>query len=74
MMKTTGNAGDGDVVVWWSVETLADYEKAGDRMGAMASELNSPEEWQEIWTAVQKLRTVRSSNLYRAVLWSAPGE
>lgn len=70
MMKTTGETGDGDVVVWWSVQSLADYEKAGERMQTLAGEIHTPEEWQAIWSSVQKLRTVRSSNLYRAVLWS----
>jgi len=70
MMKTTGNAGDGDVVVWWSVQTLADYEKAGDRMSSMAGEMHSGEEWSEIWSKMQDLRTIRSSNFYRAVVYN----
>ena len=70
MMKTTGNAGDGDVVVWWSVETLAGYEKALERVAELAGTINSAEEWQEIWTELEKVRTMRSSNLYRAMTWS----
>ena len=26
MMKTTGHVSDGDVVIWWSIKSLADYE------------------------------------------------
>ena len=70
MMKTTGDTSDGDVVVWWSVNSLADYEKAGERMGELAAEMRSPDEWGEIWSKLEKLRTVKSSNLYRAVLWN----
>jgi hypothetical protein len=70
MMKTTGAAGDGDVVVWWSVESLADYEKAGERMETMAGEMHSVEEWGEIWSELEEIRTIRSSNFYRAVLWN----
>ena len=70
MMKTTGNTSDGDVVIWWSVNSLADYEKAGLRMGELASEIHTGEEWQEIWSKLQEVRTVKSSNLYRAVLWN----
>ncbi len=70
MMKTTGKAGDGDVVVWWSVETLAGYEKALGRMGELAGEINTAEEWQEIWAELEKVRTIESSNLYRAVTWT----
>jgi len=74
MMKTTGDTSDGDVVVWWSVNSLADYEKAGERMGGLASEIHTDEEWQEIWSKLQEVRTVKSSNLYRGVLWNKPGE
>lgn len=70
MMKTTGETGEGDVVVWWSVQSLADYEKAGERMSTMTAEMHSGEEWTEIWSNLQKLRSVRSSNFYRAVVWN----
>jgi len=70
MMKTTGNTSDGDVVVWWSVNNLADYGKAGERMGELAPEIHTGTEWQEIWSKLQEVRTIKSSNLYRAVLWN----
>jgi hypothetical protein len=70
MMKTTGDAADGDVVIWWSVESLADYEKAGERMETLAGELRTAEEWGELWTKLEKVRKIKSTNLYRAVLWN----
>ncbi len=39
MMKTTGSTSEGDVVVWWSIKSLADYEKALERMATLAGEL-----------------------------------
>jgi hypothetical protein len=70
MMKTTGNTSDGDVVIWWSVKSLADYEKAGERFEALLAEMRTPEEWGELWEKIEKVRTIKSSNLYRAVLWN----
>ena len=57
MMKTTGNTSDGDVVVWWSVNSLADYEKAGERMGALSAEMRTPDEWGELWSKLEKVRS-----------------
>jgi hypothetical protein len=74
MMKTTGDAADGDVVIWWSVQSLADYEKAGERMETLAGEMHTAEEWGELWSKLEKVRTIKSSNLYRAVLWNKVGE
>ena len=70
MMKTTGSTSDGDVVVWWSVKSLADYEKALERMQTLAGELWTEGELAELWPKLQKVRTIKSSNLYRAVLWN----
>jgi hypothetical protein len=69
MMRVTGAAGDGDVVIWWSVESLADYEKAGERIEVLAAELHDADEWGEIWSELEQVRTIRSSNFYRAVNW-----
>lgn len=74
MMRVTGNNSDGDVVIWWSFNSLADYEKVGDRMGEILSEMKSAQEWQDIWQELEKLRTVRSSNFYRQVLWTEAAE
>jgi hypothetical protein len=74
MMKTTGDASDGDVVVWWSIKTLADYEKAFERMETLAGELHTDGEWGEIWVELQKVRVIKSTNLYRQVLWTAVQE
>jgi hypothetical protein len=70
MMKTTGDASEGDVVIWWSIKTLADYEKAFERMESLSGELHTAEEWGVIWTELQKVRTIRSTNLYRQVMWT----
>jgi len=70
MMKTTGSTSEGDVVIWWSVKSLADYEKAGERMGALSTEMRTAEEWGELWSKLEKVRTIKSSNFYRAVLWN----
>ena len=74
MMKTTGSTSEGDVVVWWSVKSLADYEKALERMGTLAGELWSEGELAELWPKLEKVRTIKSSNLYRAVLWNKVAE
>jgi len=73
MMKTTGNTSDGDVVIWWSVPSLAGYEKALERMGELTGEMRSADEWQAMWSKMAEVRTIRSSNLYRAVTWKEKG-
>jgi len=70
MMKTTGSTSEGDVVIWWSVESLAAFEKAGERFESLAAEMRSPEEWGELWSKLEEVREIKSSNLYRAVLWN----
>ena len=70
MMKTTGSTSEGDVVIWWSIKSLADYEKALERMETLAGELWTESEMAELWLNLEKVRTIKSSNLYRAVLWN----
>jgi hypothetical protein len=70
MMKVTGAASEGDVVIWWSIKSLADYEKALERMESLAGELWTEEQMAELWPKLQKVRKIKSSNLYRAVLWN----
>ena len=70
MLKTTGSTSEGDVVVWWSVESLAAFEKAGERFESLAAEMRSPEEWSDLWSKLEKVRKIKSTNLYRAVLWN----
>ena len=70
MMKATGSTNEGDVVIWWSFNSLADYEKARERMETLAGELWSEGEMAELWPKLEKVRKIRSSNLYRAVLWN----
>jgi len=74
MMKTTGSTSEGDVVVWWSVKSLADYEKALERMGTLAGELWTDGEVAELWPKLEKVRKIKSSNLYRAVVWNKVAE
>jgi len=74
IMKTTGSTSDGDVVIWWSVNSLADYEQALERMGTLAGELWTEGEMAELWPKLEKVRTIKSSNLYRAVLWNKVDE
>lgn len=70
MMRVTGATADGDVVVWWSLKSMADYEKVGERMSEIASEMHTGEEWQAIWKKLGEVRTLRSTEFYRAVVWS----
>ncbi len=70
MMKVTGAAGDGDVVIWWSLKSMADYEKVGERMGEIAGEMHTGDEWQVIWKKLEEVRTLRGTEFYRAVEWS----
>jgi hypothetical protein len=70
MMKTTGSTSEGDVVVWWSVQSLADYEKALERMESLAGELWTEGELADLWPKLEKTRKIKSTNLYRAVLWN----
>ena len=70
MMKATGSTNEGDVVIWWSVNSLADYEKALERMETLAGELWTEGELAELWPKLEKVRKIKSSNLYRAVLWN----
>ena len=70
MMKTTGSTSEGDVVIWWSIKSLADYEKALERMETLAGELWTESEMAELWLNLEKVRTIKSSNLYRSVLWN----
>jgi hypothetical protein len=68
--KTTGKTNEGDVVIWWSINSLADYEKALERMETLAGELWTEDQLAELWPKLEKVRKIQSSNLYRAVLWN----
>ena len=70
MMKVFFDENEGTVLIWWGVESMADWEKAGERMGEISAEMKTAEEWQDLWTRLEKVRTVRSSTLYRNVNWS----
>ena len=70
MMKVFFDENEGSVIVWWSVKSMADWEKAGNRMGEISAEMKSAEEWQELWSKLEKVRKIRSSTLYRGVNWN----
>jgi hypothetical protein len=70
MMKVFFDEDEGSVVVWWSVNSMADWEKAGNRMGEISAEMKTAEEWQELWSKLEKVRKIRSSTLYRSVNWN----
>jgi len=70
MMKVFFDENEGSVIVWWSVESMADWEKAGNRMGEISAEMKTAEEWQDLWSKLEKVRKIRSSTLYRSVNWN----
>ena len=37
---------------------------------ALSAEMRTGEEWGELWSKLEKVRTIKSSNFYRAVLWN----
>jgi len=70
MMKVFFDENEGSVIIWWSVKSMADWEKAGNRMGEISAEMKTAEEWQALWSKLEKVRKVRSSTLYRSVNWN----
>ena len=74
MMKVFFDQNEGSVIIWWSVKSMADWEKAGNRMGEISAEMKTGEEWQDLWSKLEKVRKVRSSTLYRNVNWNKSEE
>jgi hypothetical protein len=74
MQKTTGNVGDGDVVIWWSTKTLGDHEKVYERFETLSGEMFSGEEWAGVWEKMDKIRTIRSTNIYREIRFEEVSE
>jgi hypothetical protein len=70
MMKVFFDENEGSVIIWWSVKSMADWEKAGNRMGEISAEMKTAEEWQALWSKLEKVRKIRSSTLYRSVNWN----
>jgi hypothetical protein len=66
----TGNAGDGNVMIWWMAESMDAFEKASDLMGEKAQEMRSPEEWKEMTDAMEKVRKPLASRILRVVNWT----
>jgi len=70
MQKMTGSQGEGDMVIWWSVKSLADFEKVWERFEELSGELFVGPEWADMWAQMEKVRTIQSTNLYREVTWT----
>lgn len=66
----TGNAGDGNVMIWWVSPSMDAMEKAGDLMGEKAESMRTPEEWMEMTDAMEKVRKPLSTRIMRMVTWS----
>lgn len=69
MVKFTGEAGDGDVVVWWMTNKLGDIEKVFDRLGSLAEEMYSDTELLDQMMQMSKIREMESTEIYRAITW-----
>ena len=70
MQKVFFDENEGTVMIWWAVKSMADWEKAGERMGEISAEMKTAEEWQDLWSKLEKVREVRTSTLYRSVNWN----
>lgn len=73
LVGMTGNAGDGNVMIWWMAASMDAMEKAGDMMGEKAQAMRTPEEWKAMTDAMEKVRKPLATRILRAVAWS-PGE
>jgi len=70
MQKVFFDEAKGTIMIWWAVKSMADWEKAGERMGEISAEMKTAEEWQDLWSKLEKVRKIRSSTLYRDVNWN----
>jgi len=66
----TGQTGEGNVVIWWTAESMDAMQQAGKMMGELVGEMRSPEEWKEMTDGVAKVRTPLSTNIARALIWT----
>jgi len=69
MVKFTGAAGDGDVVIWWLTNKMGDIEKVFNRLASLAEEMYSDTELVDLITKMAKIREPVSTEIYRAVTW-----
>ena len=70
MEYQTGQSGDANVIIWFGAASMADLEKAGDAMDAMASEMRTPDEWKAMTDKMAKIRSIGSRNFARAVTFT----
>jgi hypothetical protein len=73
MQKMTGSEGEGDMVIWWSTKALGDFEKVFKRFEELSAEVFTGPEWQDMWKQLDKVRKIRSTNIYREVTWTEMG-
>jgi hypothetical protein len=71
MVKFTGEAGEGDVSIWWAVNELGDIEKVFNRLEGLVQEMFSGEEFLEMYQKMEKIRSPHATNIWRAVTWTA---
>jgi hypothetical protein len=71
MVKFTGEAGEGDVAIWWLTNELGDIEKVFNRLDALVQEMFSSEDFHGLYMKMQKIRSPHATNIYRAVTWTA---
>ncbi len=65
----TGSSGDGNVVIWWTTQSMAAMQAANELIEKKAQELYTAKEWKEMTDAMAKVRTPLSTNIARAVTW-----
>ena len=70
LVSVTGNAGDGNVMIWWISPSMDAMQKAGEVMGETAEAMRSPEEWKEMTDAMEKVRKPLATRILRAVNWT----
>jgi hypothetical protein len=70
MVKFTGEAGEGDVVVWWATQKLGDIERVFDRLASLAEEMDSDVDLVDLLSKMDEIRELESTEIYRAVTWT----
>jgi hypothetical protein len=75
MVKFTGEAGEGDVSIWWATNELGDiekvFEKVFNRLDGLVQEMFSSEAFYEMYQKMNKIRSPHATNIYRTVTWTA---
>ena len=66
----TGDAGDGNVIIWWGAESMDKMQKTQDFFTEKGSELFADEKWKAMYEDMEKVRKPLSSNIGRALVWA----